>query len=130
VLDYAFGDGMTIHAHDDVYRVAYDTANTELGEIVERFEQLRTRKDQIERLVAALKPVVEEDAEAAAAEAHEEEAHQEEAQPIAVAQTAEDSFNSADESQEMRADPFQRRIDHVLGIGAGIRDVRKYSRQF
>jgi hypothetical protein len=28
------------------------------------------------------------------------------------------------------ADPFQRRIDHVLGIGAGIRDVRKYSRQF
>ena len=28
------------------------------------------------------------------------------------------------------SDPFQRRIDHVLGIGAGIRDVRKYSRQF
>jgi hypothetical protein len=28
------------------------------------------------------------------------------------------------------ADPFQRRVDHVLGIGGGIRDVRKYSRQF
>jgi len=129
---------MTLHAHDDVYRVAYETANTELGEIVERFEQLRTRKDQIERLVAALKPVVDEDAAVAAAEAHEEEVveevhedvHEEEAQPIAVAQTAESSFNSADEPQEMRADPFQRRIDHVLGIGAGIRDVRKYSRQF
>jgi hypothetical protein len=121
---------MTLQAHDDVYRVAYDTANTELGEIVERFEQLRTRKEQIERLVAALTPVVEEYAQIAAVEAHQEELHEEEAQPIVVAQTAEDSFNSADEPQEMRADPFQRRIDHVLGIGAGIRDVRKYSRQF
>jgi hypothetical protein len=43
-------------------------------------------------------------------------------------QTARPDAN--DDPEPVLADPFQRRIDHVLGIGAGIRDVRKYSRQF
>ena len=39
------------------YRNAYEAAIEELGEISARFEQLRTRKGQIENLIVALQPV-------------------------------------------------------------------------
>ena len=40
------------------YRIAYDEAVAELGAIVEQFEELRLRKEQIEKVVEALKPFV------------------------------------------------------------------------
>ncbi len=42
----------------EVYRVAYDEAHAELTEILGKFEQLRTRKDKIEKVVEALKPLL------------------------------------------------------------------------
>ncbi|HEY2469178.1 MAG TPA: hypothetical protein VGI45_15250 [Terracidiphilus sp.] len=41
----------------DPYRVAYETALAEITEIAAKFEQLRTRKGQIENLIDALQPV-------------------------------------------------------------------------
>lgn len=49
----------------EVYRFAYDEANAELTQILGEFEQLRLRKDRIEKVVEALKPLAGADATAA-----------------------------------------------------------------
>jgi hypothetical protein len=50
----------------EVYRFAFDEANTELSQILGEFEQLRARKDRIEKVVEALKPLAGIEASAAA----------------------------------------------------------------
>ena len=40
------------------YRTAYDEAHAELMDITEQFEALRLRKEQVERVVEALKPFI------------------------------------------------------------------------
>ncbi|HTB95951.1 MAG TPA: hypothetical protein VK716_03015 [Terracidiphilus sp.] len=50
----------------EVYRFAFDEANAELAQIIGEFEQLRQRKDRIEKVVEALKPLAVADAQAAA----------------------------------------------------------------
>ena len=108
----------------EIYRVAFEAAKTELTEINAEFEKLRVRKEQVERLVAVLKALFGEDQNAeATSQLVTPEA---EGTQSVAAQAAE----ANDEPQPVPSDPFQRRIDHVLGIGAGIRDVRKYTRQF
>ena len=106
----------------EIYRVAFETANSDLNAINAEFERLRARKEQVEKLVAVLLVLFgEEHNTASASHAASSEG----------AQT--DAANASDasaEPQPVPSDPFQRRIDHVLGIGAGIRDVRKYTRQF
>ena len=115
---------MNQKGHEETYRVAFDSANAELKEILEAFEQLRIRKDHVEKLVSALGPLVEEapTADNATPEAGASASERPAPQP---------ALSTPGESVDRVAkDPFQRRIDHVLGIGAGIRDVRKYTRQF
>jgi len=41
----------------EVYRFAFDEANAELAAIVGEFEQLRMRKERVEKVVEALKPL-------------------------------------------------------------------------
>jgi hypothetical protein len=41
----------------EVYRFAFDEANSELSQILGEFEQLRARKERIEKVVEALKPL-------------------------------------------------------------------------
>jgi len=41
----------------DVYRFAHEEASSELNEIVKEFDQLRIRKERIEKLLDALKPL-------------------------------------------------------------------------
>lgn len=53
---------------EEVYRFAFDEANAELTQIVGEFEQLRMRKDRIEKVVEALKPLAGSDAQGAPAE--------------------------------------------------------------
>ena len=106
----------------DIYRAAFDFASSELTEIAVEVQRLQVRKDQIERLIAVLKPLVDEEPEASAQGLAEGPAQKEEVQEAAV--------EGNQQHEPFTADPFQRRVDHVLGIGAGIRDVRKYSRQF
>jgi hypothetical protein len=109
--------------HVDVYRAAFESASSELTEILGEFEKLLRRKDQVEKLVTVLKPLVSVDEHVAVAESNPDTITPE-------GQAAETPMASSEETMERGPDPFQRRIDHVLGIGAGIRDVRKYSRQF
>jgi predicted nucleic acid-binding Zn-ribbon protein len=106
----------------DVYRVALESAKTELDEISESYEKLRVRKEGIEKLVLALRPIVDPEQAGSSSEAKDLLS-----EPV---QQATDTQLGAEEPQGLLEDPFQRRIDHVLGIGAGIRDVRNYTRQF
>jgi|KBSMisStandDraft_5_1062788.scaffolds.fasta_scaffold1163730_1 hypothetical protein len=122
MLDYALGEGMKQEVNDNVYRVAFESAKTELGEISATFEQLRLRKDRIEKLVSVLKPLVGVEEQTGSSGEQSEGLPQE-------AKIATDG-GSNEEPEQLLPDPFQRRIDHVLGIGAGVRDITKYSRQF
>lgn len=47
----------------EVYRFAFDEANAELTAIVGEFEQLRMRKERVEKVVEALKPLANSDAQ-------------------------------------------------------------------
>ena len=114
---------MKLESRTEVYRVAFESAKSELMEISAEFEKLRLRKEHMEKLLAVLMPLIGE--EAASVPGSQEDS------VVRQAETAsEPSSQPHGGSEGLVADPFQRRIDHVLGIGAGIRDVRKYSRQF
>jgi hypothetical protein len=108
----------------EVYRVAFDSANNELSEIVGAFEELRARKERIEKVVLALKPLLgaEEAAAAAAAmqsatEAAEQATHGSDEMPTYQYQATNGSGSS---------DPFASRLNSALGHGVG----RKFNRQF
>jgi hypothetical protein len=109
---------------DEVYRAAFDFANRELTEISAEFERLTIRKDKVEKLLVALQPFI-----------AIKEALPASSVPV-IGQSAPKNAGAAEPSEPKReleptaADPFKRRTDHALGIGAGIRDVRKYTRQF
>ena len=49
---------MNDKAHEPAYRAAYDSAQSELGQIYERLSQLRARQEQIQVAVEALKLLV------------------------------------------------------------------------
>ena len=49
----------------EIYRVAFDAANSELAEISAEFERLRIRKEHIEKLVLVLQPLIAEGEEGA-----------------------------------------------------------------
>ncbi|MGA8730045.1 MAG: hypothetical protein WB608_14930 [Terracidiphilus sp.] len=51
----------------EVYRFAFEEANSELTEIVVEFDQLRARKEKIEKVIEALKPFANSDAKGAPA---------------------------------------------------------------
>ena len=115
---------MNSQRNGEIYRVACDAANAELAEITAEFERLRVRKELVESLVLVLKPILGEISTPSPAASEEEPAE------LPEGLQAEASHEETAQVLGLGADPFQRRIDHVLGIGAGIRDVRQYTRQF
>jgi hypothetical protein len=52
----------------EVYRFAFDEANAELIAIMGEFEQLRMRKERVEKVVEALKPLAAADGQTGEAE--------------------------------------------------------------
>jgi len=121
-------------SHEEIYRVAFEAAQEDLAGITAEFERLRVRKEHVERLILVLKPILGE-AETAAPAARKEEPVEHSKAP--AGESASEAGKQAEASSEenaqrlgVGADPFQRRVEHVLGIGAGIRDVRQYTRQF
>ena len=106
----------------EVYRVAFDSANSELKDIVGAFEELRARKERIEKVVMALKPLLgaEEAAAAAAAMQTATEAADQASQSLEEVATYQ--YQSANGS----GDPFASRLNSALGHGVG----RKFNRQF
>lgn len=117
---------MKSQGHEEIYRVAFDAAQAELTEITAEFERLRVRKEHVERLIMVLKPIVGE-AESPAPSASKEEPAEHPGETVTATAAPSDENT---QRLGVGADPFQRRVDHVLGIGAGIRDVRQYTRQF
>lgn len=112
--------------HGEVYRVAFDSANLELKDIVGAFEELRARKERIEKVVLALKPLLgaEEAAAATAAMQSASDAANEATQASDEMPTYQ--YQGTNGSSGPSADPFARRLDNALGHGVG----RKFNRQF
>ncbi len=119
----------------ETFRTAYQLANAELRDLHEQFERLRQKKEQIEKVVEALRPLVElysgntvadqpvpdaslyllhESKEVAA----EPVQRVSESSPEAVLEPVEYSTTLAAEpvqyAAEPSSDPFQRRIESVL----------------
>jgi len=104
----------------DVYRTAFDSANTELNDILGAFEELRARKERIEKVVMALKPLLgAEDAASGSANPSD---------PSDPGAQGEDVPTYQYQVGNGSSDPFQRRIDSVLGHGGGSREPRKFNR--
>jgi hypothetical protein len=103
----------------DIYRTAFDSANSELNDILGAFEELRARKERIEKVVLALKPLL---------GAEEAAGIQNPTDPSS------DPGSQGEDTYQYQAgngsspDPFQRRIDSALGHGAGSREPRKFNR--
>jgi len=136
----------------EVYRVAFDEASAELSEILAKYEQLRLRKERVEKVVEALKPLIASNeffaraqAPAAAPERPsipvERPAVVAEAPlpvsvpapvpaPVPAAPTLASVPAPAQQSVDEAADPFSRRVENVMGMSSAARDVREYSRLF
>jgi hypothetical protein len=119
----------------EVYRVAFDEASAELSEILGKFELLRARKDRIEKVVEALKPliassettasVLERTSVSQASEpslSHTPHAPAEPAQPAPIPYPVQPANPSSD--------PFARRLESAVGQGNAAKDVSEYSRLF
>lgn len=121
------------------YRIAFEEANNELTEIAARFDQLRSRKEQMEQIVEALRPLLtdEQVADLTPSVLKEEPApfvvhtapeavHDQNSQP--VVEVLEDAMQESNEepvfATEVSDDPFQRRIDNALRHGFGPRESR------
>jgi hypothetical protein len=114
----------------DTYRFAYDEACAELREILGQFNQLRARKDQMEQVVEALRPLLSDvpSDEVAPSQPAVETA------PFLVQQVADVSPDptfavtpeAVSEAAEVESssDPFQRRIDNALRHGFGSRESK------
>jgi hypothetical protein len=121
----------------EVYRVAFDEAKAELSELLSRFEQLRQRKDRIEKVVEALKPLLAADGQGASPDraameraAAMPERQQSYAVPEPSQPAPEPVAQAAQQGAEESNDPFQRRVESAIGLGSGARDIREYSRLF
>ena len=132
----------------DVYRVAYDEAISELSDIINQYEQLRQRKERVEKAVDVLKPLVGANVQpisadhAAAASSPDEPPPPAEpspnsgqevlAVPAAILQRVEEpiSYPAPQASVDTTSDPFQRRINNALKQGFGGGESREFARAF
>jgi hypothetical protein len=113
----------------DTYRFAYEEANAELQEIAGQFDQLRVRKEQVQQVIEALRPLLGDVPAAEASvnlQASEAAPFLVETQQIVVEPTPEAMPEPASDPvyAEQSSDPFQRRIDNALRHGFGSRDSR------
>jgi hypothetical protein len=110
----------------DTYRFAFEEANAELREISNQFEVLRVRKEQVEDVIEALRPLLSD------AQVEETTVVQQAAEPapFLVQQSAAEVAPepvvevlpepvSEPVYAEQSSDPFQRRIDNALRHGFG-----------
>jgi hypothetical protein len=117
----------------ETYRLAYEEASTELKDILGQFEVLRIRREKVQQVVEALRPLISEgplpesvvSVDTAPFLVQQASAGSSEAAPTAVAEAlpgpvAEPEPAFASES----SDPFQRRIDNALRHGLGARESR------
>jgi hypothetical protein len=116
----------------EVYRVAFDEASAELSEILGRFEQLRLRKDRVEKVVEALQPLVAVEGAALGDAKKEVGERQQEVSSLHAASEPAQSTPSpipypVQQPSMSPSDPFARR--ESVGANAS-KDVSEYSRLF
>jgi hypothetical protein len=117
----------------EVYRVAFDEARAELSEILGKFEQLRLRKDRIEKVVEALKPLINSnESQISSAPAERQPAKSEQsivptAEPVQA--TASPIPYPVQQAVAPSNDPFARR-ENGSGLSAVAADLKEYSRLF
>ena len=70
------------------YRVAYEAANSEFREILQRFDYLSVRKNQLEKAVDALRPLARSDGDRGAIKQHAENLAVEQVQHVAEVPSA------------------------------------------
>ena len=132
----------------DVYRVAYDEAIGELSDIINKYEQLRLRKERVEKVVEVLKPLLGKNTPANSVEATVVATSPEEpppsmdpspdsgqevvSVPVAMLQRVEEpiSYPAPQAAADATSDPFQRRINNALRQGFGGSESREYARAF
>ena len=133
----------------DVYRVAYDEAISELSDIINQYEQLRQRKERVEKAVEVLKPLVAANGQASSAEQiaprsspddppppaepSPTSGHEVLAVPAAILQRVEEPISypaPQAAAAETTSDPFQRRINNALKQGFGGGESREFARAF
>jgi hypothetical protein len=109
--------------HENSYRVAFRTANADLTEVFREMDQLRVRKERIDKLIESLKPLlggqpVERQVMSSSfAPAPSQESSQRSAEPApAAAQAAEPAPAPEYQEEEVQADPIQSRINSILGL--------------
>lgn len=116
----------------ETYRFAFEEATSELREIGVQFEVLRLRKEQVEQVIEALRPMLAADQATEAIVSRQAAA---EPAPFLVQAVVSEAIAApAPESvvepepepvyAEQSSDPFQRRIDNALKHGFGSRDSR------
>jgi seryl-tRNA synthetase len=113
----------------DTYRFAYEEANAELREISGQFEQLLVRKERVEQVIEALRPLLGDVPAVEASvnlQAVEVAPFLVETQQIVADATPEVVPEPVSEPAfaEQSSDPFQRRIDNALRHGFGSKDSR------
>jgi hypothetical protein len=116
----------------EVYRVAYEEASAELSEILGKFDQLRLRKDRIEKVVDALKPLVAIEATTSAEAKKDSGERPHEASLLHSASEPAQSTPSpipypVQQPAMAPSDPFARR--ESVGASSS-KDVSEYSRLF
>jgi hypothetical protein len=120
VLIYApKGKGTGDRMRQDVYRVAYEEANAELIEIRGRFEQLLSRKEHLEGVVAVLGPMLALSASASAPAPVEMAQAATPAKAEHSSEPAAYTFNQVqvplpDLEETGGGDPFKRRVRNAL----------------
>jgi hypothetical protein len=118
----------------EVYRVAFDEASAELSEILAKVEQLRSRKDRIEKVVEALKPLVALESPTPSVERApaERQTVPNEGPGHALSEAGQAATPSPIPypMQQPASDPFSRRIETAVGSGNSAKDVSEYSRLF
>ena len=113
----------------DTYRFAYEEANSELREISGQFEQLLVRKERVEQVIEALRPLLGDVPAVEASvnlQASDAAPFLVETQQIGTDPTPEVMPESVSEPvyAEQSSDPFQRRIDNALRHGFGSKESR------
>ena len=110
----------------DVFRVAYEEASSELLDITVKFEQLKQRKIRLEGVVAAMAPLVSRQSQQAASvqalELVEPKADAPQPTEANPAEPINYTFNQVPVPlqglEETDGDPFQRRVKNALRFGA------------
>jgi hypothetical protein len=103
--------------HDHSYHAAFHAANEELNELYRRVELLRMRKDRVEKVLEALKPLLDSPVQGFERELTPEPVQRDAAEyTSAPAQAAASAIPAPRNETPASGDPFQNRINSILGL--------------